>query len=73
MKPEHDIVCTSCEKRTKPGYDGNISYGCPERDPTNKYMKELVAVLSDLREKGTITLLQYKHLYPTSTIATKFY
>ena len=49
------------------------SMGAQKRDPTTKYMEERVAVRSDLRDKGAITLLQCKHLYPTTTTVTKFY
>ncbi len=43
------------------------------RDPTNKYMDIVVKKLKELKEKGAISELDYKRLYPTSTLVPGFY
>ena len=49
------------------------TYPLMKKDPTSKFVTTLVKKLQDLKEKHSISDLQYKQMYPTSTVIPRFY
>ena len=49
------------------------TYKVLPRDPTGKYTTTIVEKLQELKNKGSITDLEYKRLYPTTTMVPRLY
>lgn len=50
-----------------------LTYTKIQRDPTQKYKKQLVGILSNLKEKGELNENLYRQIYPTTESPPKFY
>ena len=44
-----------------------------DKDPTPKFRKKMISILSRLKEEGKISQKQYTYLYPTSDMIPRLY
>ena len=49
------------------------TYKVLTKDPTARYTDNLIKLLQDFKKSGNISDIQYKRLYPTSTMIPRFY
>jgi uncharacterized protein YifE (UPF0438 family) len=60
-------------KKCKVLLNDSKTYEKLNRDPTQKYKKQLVAILKDLKDRGSIDDRTWRKMYPTPETPPKFY
>ena len=61
------------ETRVKEMLDDVKTYGKLNKDPTQRFKKKLVSILTRLKNEEKLSDQQYRHLYPTSEVVPHMY
>ena len=69
------VVMNTADYKTKATaiLSDTTTYQVLKRDPTPKYTDQVVKKLQELKQAGSITDIEYKRLYPTSSLIPRFY